>query len=107
MSTIVVDDGSRITVWPDPWPGIASVHLRVDSDRPLLLSVSDAHALAAELVAAARRAARPERGSFSTPPVIPPVELADGADSVCGCRETYPQLVPGRISHHPGCSYGR
>jgi hypothetical protein len=22
----------------------------------------------------------------------------------CGCRETYPQLVPGRVSHGPGCS---
>lgn len=26
---------------------------------------------------------------------------------VCGCSETYPQLVPGRMSHAPGCSRGR
>jgi hypothetical protein len=22
----------------------------------------------------------------------------------CGCLETYPQLIPGKVSHGPGCS---
>lgn len=26
------------------------------------------------------------------------------AEEDCGCRETYPQLIPGRRSHHPDCS---